>query len=1350
MDKVFQEEQKNLANIENRIDGIASGYEKNARELSAEIQDFHCYDWDDRDKLMELRGKFRIASDSAKQYRGYQNSPYFGRIDLDNDSETDNEIQTTTYFVGEEPIYDGINQIVVNWESPIADCYYATNQNEFNIKGIKYYLALRRKLEIQKGKLISYQTDYDGESVSLEGDVIDPFLLTVLKDKRRHNRLTDIIKTIQGNQNEIIRKPKSDSFVVQGCAGSGKTMILLHRLSYLKFNNRNMSLNNIKIITPNRYFDAHINDLSIKLKLNEIKRFSVEEYYVYLIKKYSNKITADSSVESEKTLNIDLLTKLYSPEYMEESITHYHEYWDNILTSLNEEKLSALFQQYKINYPDTKAHLSDSATRLEIGINKIKKALDDSETRRTNIFTRLNTIESDINAAKEKYAQLSIDLETIKNQTVSRIELEATSLTDSIKTQSATVEQLKNQKDKLIATSKAAKKDAEYNTIFIQNASSNLESYTDFNQLILLENNISKGIQIALKEAIDEITTAEQIFEKTPLYNFGKRNSLRKQIAEKKSLFSTNATALIQTYINDAQTKIAEFQNTMNTCKAEAEIIEKAYLAERESLQPLKSRHSALIKCLDLFKDSPFPYTRRELPIMAHKHLEDILRLYEDTLNSYDRASKTIETLEKSKNDLESEKVELNKTAFSKEDILYINESKNSIKQLQLGEIFKNVMFKDLFAQYRAYGQKYHKTNFRHKLYLKLLYCSLYFARPISLDSFLNIDEAQDISIVEYNLLRGILGERCIFNLYGDINQSVYSNKGINDWDEISHITNGNVYVLNENYRNTLQITNFCNEEFNAEVYPIGISGAPVIERDAADAIKWIIDIKKENPDHRVAIIHRHGLKEAQEILESLLKDEDISWYVVDDKKISVISVETAKGLEFESVVAIVDQMTNNEKYITYTRALDNLSVVRDKFSNEILVDETDEEFEDEFVAKTEEVIENQDSPQNTFILAVQNTTSDDLKNTDLDQSDISANLAESKTSLDEKDNIETQTDTAENNIQLSNEEAILLAGLESILAEKFDSVPEFTREQQKILLDLYSGSNVAYSAPSGSMKSVILMLLALKERQTSGKQTLLTAEAHLQENELTLVDALGLKGGIIGNSMNEFMQDFKKEKYDIIFVPYDFFDKEENIPLFTEYFTDKIAYWGVDHPLSGKAVYQQLNNANSKIGAIMYLMSKEGFADLDLSGYKLKEVYDEIDSNAIKKLTFFDPDEKLKWILNNLDKLSGQGIIYCNEESVCKVISKQLRKNKIMAEAYIDIDNTDKKERINYLTNSFSNGGIQVLITTHDVGKYLSNPKIRFILHYDMPSDEQLYALHVSQVGQLEETTAVYDLLTM
>ena len=47
----------------------------------------------------------------------------------------------------------------------------------------------------------------------------------------------------------------------------------------------------------------------------------------------------------------------------------------------------------------------------------------------------------------------------------------------------------------------------------------------------------------------------------------------------------------------------------------------------------------------------------------------------------------------------------------------------------------------------------------------------------------------------------------------------------------------------------------------------------------------------------------------------------------VDDNKISVITVEMAKGLEFEKVVVITDGMTINEKYISFTRALDKLSI---------------------------------------------------------------------------------------------------------------------------------------------------------------------------------------------------------------------------------------------------------------------------------------------------------------------------------------------------------------------------------------------------------------------------------------
>ena len=39
--------------------------------------------------------------------------------------------------------------------------------------------------------------------------------------------------------------------------------------------------------------------------------------------------------------------------------------------------------------------------------------------------------------------------------------------------------------------------------------------------------------------------------------------------------------------------------------------------------------------------------------------------------------------------------------------------------------------------------------------------------------------------------------------------------------------------------------------------------------------------------------------------------------------------VELVKGLEFDAVVAVIDDMSTNEQYVAYTRALDNLIVTR-------------------------------------------------------------------------------------------------------------------------------------------------------------------------------------------------------------------------------------------------------------------------------------------------------------------------------------------------------------------------------------------------------------------------------------
>ena len=220
--------------------------------------------------------------------------------------------------------------------------------------------------------------------------------------------------------------------------------------------------------------------------------------------------------------------------------------------------------------------------------------------------------------------------------------------------------------------------------------------------------------------------------------------------------------------------------------------------------------------------------------------------------------------------------------------------------------------------------------------------------------------------------------------------------------------------------------------------------------------------------------------------------------------------------------------------------------------------------------------------------------------------------------------------------------------------------------------------------------------------------------------------------------------------KYDVIFVSYEFFKKHENIAPFVDYFTNKVAYWGLDHPASAQDIWMQLNNCGVALDAVMFLMDKVGFGDLDLSHYQRIDIAGTADLGVAKKHTLFAHDEKMKWLLTNLDELSGQGIIYCDDEATCKSLSKSLRKNKIMAEAYINVSSSEKKEHINYLTNSFTSGGLPVLVTTHEAGKNLSNPRIRFIIHYDIPEDQELYQLHITQIGQLATDAVVHDLLVV
>jgi len=204
---------------------------------------------------------------------------------------------------------------------------------------------------------------------------------------------------------------------------------------------------------------------------------------------------------------------------------------------------------------------------------------------------------------------------------------------------------------------------------------------------------------------------------------------------------------------------------------------------------------------------------------------------------------------------------------------------------------------------------------------------ALYYSGTGSIHNFINIDEAQDIAVTEYDLFKSVLGEKCIFNLYGDVNQLIYDYKGVSEWEDIAPIVHDRIYLLNENYRNTIQITEYCNSVFGAEVTAIGLKGNEVLESDLPTAISKMLVECEESIDSRFGIIYKRGVSGFKDTIESLINPELISWDAVDPGRISVIPIEMAKGLEFEIVIVISNFMSDNEKYIAFTRALESLYV---------------------------------------------------------------------------------------------------------------------------------------------------------------------------------------------------------------------------------------------------------------------------------------------------------------------------------------------------------------------------------------------------------------------------------------
>lgn len=203
--------------------------------------------------------------------------PYFGRI-VFQDEMLDKE---ESLYIGRGGIFsDTTHWMVVDWRAPVANAYYENGLGKcsYPVPGggrMKIDLKLKRTFEIENAKLLDY---FDTEVVANDD------LLTKYLAKSKQAVLGEIIATIQKEQNDIIRQSPFHNVIVQGVAGSGKTTVAMHRISYILYNYaEKFKPEDFYIVGSNRILLDYITGVLPDLDVYGIKQMTMEQLFVRLL-----------------------------------------------------------------------------------------------------------------------------------------------------------------------------------------------------------------------------------------------------------------------------------------------------------------------------------------------------------------------------------------------------------------------------------------------------------------------------------------------------------------------------------------------------------------------------------------------------------------------------------------------------------------------------------------------------------------------------------------------------------------------------------------------------------------------------------------------------------------------------------------------------------------------------------------------------------------------------------------------------------------------------------------------------------------------------------------------------------
>ena len=268
--------------LRERIRGLGISIEEGEKDIG-EMHEYYWenytemdqYGYENFDNQQALLNQINANEEARSLYKRFSRmvkNPFFGRVDFIYEGEEEKEI---FYIgIGNFSQEEGMLPLIFDWRAPVSGLFYDYDKGEAGYDApmgrMNGEITSKWQYKIRDGRML-YEFESD---IKIDDEILKAELGSSGEDK-----LKNIIRTIQKEQNAIIRNTSDRILVIQGAAGSGKTSIALHRIAYLLYHDRkNLKSSNILILSPNGIFADYISQILPELGEENIREMTLDIY----------------------------------------------------------------------------------------------------------------------------------------------------------------------------------------------------------------------------------------------------------------------------------------------------------------------------------------------------------------------------------------------------------------------------------------------------------------------------------------------------------------------------------------------------------------------------------------------------------------------------------------------------------------------------------------------------------------------------------------------------------------------------------------------------------------------------------------------------------------------------------------------------------------------------------------------------------------------------------------------------------------------------------------------------------------------------------------------------------------